>query len=169
MFLSTSPVWGTMRTVVLVLYLLICFYPRPPYGGRFYCKVTDRAMPMFLSTSPVWGTASPIGLVKVILHVSIHVPRMGDGIKIAYPKIVFMFLSTSPVWGTFTFTKSTNNRQMFLSTSPVWGTTRTMADKAALQDVSIHVPRMGDVTHLANKICHRSFYPRPPYGGRYST
>ena len=100
-FLSTSPVWGTTDTRRRTSWNLKYFYPRPPCGGRHKAalRVSDAvhfyprppcggrpefravlvvAAPGFLSTSPVWGTTRGRRPHLIDLHISIHVPRVGD-------------------------------------------------------------------------------------------
>ena len=58
-------------------------------------------------------------------------------------------------------------RDSFLSTSPAWGTTVKTLSKSPCKSLSIHVPRVGDDRGLVPSIPgSRSFYPRPPRGGR---
>ena len=64
----------------------------------------------------------------------------------AFASARLTFLSTSPAWGTTAFLLPHIDVYAFLSTSPAWGTTRT--------------------TPRASNTC-RTFYPRPPRGGRH--
>src|SRR5699024_9853159 len=101
------------------------FYPRPPRGGRPHL----------------------VGVHTRALHISIHVPRVGDDLVVYNCEITLcQFLSTSPAWGTTRIGAPGRNRTCkFLSTSPAWGTTLP--------------PTTGTGPH-------RHFYPRPPRGGR---
>ena len=133
----------------LLIFLIIYFNPRPPCGGRpmvifgFSINVA-----LFQSTSPVWGTTGNTafcewqqchfnprppcgGRLAVIfsfkspIHISIHVPRVGDDLKqVRQTPKSLTFQSTSPVWGTtLKQVRQTPKSLTFQSTSPVWGTT----------------------------------------------
>ena len=124
LFLSTSPAWGTTCTWPPGAWPLRNFYPRPPRGGRRGRSTDD----------------------IIAERISIHVPRVGDDRKHLPPgQVVTVFLSTSPAWGTTPAPAARGGAErIFLSTSPAWGTTPTEVMLMTYEDISIHVPRVGD-------------------------
>ena len=104
-FQSTSPVWGMTKP-----------------------KTASMASSEFQSTSPVWGMTIPINLSLCSIHISIHIPRVGDDAHGGYYGLwIEIFQSTSPVWGmTIYYSKIARQNQGFQSTSPVWGMTATL-------------------------------------------
>ena len=59
------------------------------------------------------------------------------------------------------------NLAQFQSTSPAWGTTTGKSTHTYIDDISIHVPRMGDDPYIRAVYTFLSYFnPRPPHGGR---
>ena len=101
----------------------------------------------FLSTSPVWGTTAQReeALAKQ-LAISIHVPRMGDDASCGRSgPAAIIFLSTSPVWGTTGMTATRSPPKKYFYPRPPYGG-RQLGDLPLEfgEQISIHVPRMGD-------------------------
>ena len=168
------------------------FYPRPPRGGRLaYATPTPVYKTDFLSTSPAWGTTGQDAAALRAGFLSIHVPRVGDDrqdpLEVSVQKSFYprpprggrpwtcsfdsrqqIFLSTSPAWGTTRqFKQFIRTCSVFLSTSPAWGTTGCSNRANRYIFLSIHVPRVGDDRFGFRKPLNlKTFYPRPPRGGR---
>ena len=102
LFQSTSPVWG------MTLPLSLCFRRQrfqstsPVWGMTENVPACKGAMLGFQSTSPVWGMTNITNYIHIKIHISIHIPRVGDD---------------------FPFPSIARNRSRFQSTSPVWGMT----------------------------------------------
>ena len=125
---------------------ILIFLSTSPAWGTTQAVATDCISAVFLSTSPAWGT-TVVAIRGIVLKRSFY-PRPPRG-------------------GRLTKGGIHNDTERFLSTSPAWGTTASSKRKLAMIDLSIHVPRVGDDygNHVA--VCAvRSFYPRPPRGGR---
>ena len=124
---------------------------------------------------------------------SIHVPRVGDDLHLHMPKQIPLDLSihVPRVGDDRGKPSSAGEMYIFLSTSPAWGTTAVAQHVVFAGGLSIHVPRVGDdmerpgdepdrkrlsihVPRVGDDMTkiriqwstQRTFYPRPPRGGR---
>ena len=167
------------------------FNPRPPCGGRRSLESQNRACPLFQSTPPVWGATRGHVDDVVLLHISIHAPRVGGdhfptanaykskdfnprppcGGRHTRPGLVLGapgFQSTPPVWGATPQMTQRAADELFQSTPPVWGATRIRPLEVAWMTISIHAPRVGgDDGQKENGDGTSNFNPRPPCGGRH--
>ena len=105
------------------------------------------------------------------LTISIHVPRMGDDLRIREVTMQYtIFQSTSPVRGTTAGRIGTAQIQMvFQSTSPVRGTTQARRPGiCGYMNFNPRPPHGGRHMLLLPRVRDRDFNPRPPHGGRPS-
>ncbi len=124
------------------------FNPRSPCGERLGLRITFfNTNSLFQSTLPVWGATRLDKIYPVVLHISIHAPRVGSD------------PSNSG---------STAEPLSFQSTLPVWGATPVCSHLPCRTGISIHAPRVGSDPPTVRPwplLCH-DFNPRSPCGER---
>ena len=169
------------------------FYPRPPGGGRparlyrgiLISRVSIHALRVegdmhhncqnqvaywFLSTPSGWRATVKRGSAFAHVGVSIHALRVeGDAQVFAVTIFPDRFLSTPSGWRATSGTMSANTKtRVSIHALRVEGDPRSGAERRGRR-VSIHALRVeGDNKANSNGEAKRSFYPRPPGGGRLS-
>ena len=80
---------------------------------------------------------------------------------------VEVFQSTSPAWGMTAAATSSDRLGVFQSTSPAWGMTLWQELQRETEDISIHIPRVGDdgTSGPCTPETGSYFNPHPPRGG----
>ena len=144
-FQSTLPVWGATSAPIQARGGPLYFNPRSPCGERHSYMLTIRIPKIFQSTLPVWGATKRVVRHILIVHISIHAPRVGsDNFSAAGTTWNTHFNPRSPC-GERPFTQSGATLVVtFQSTLPVWGATFDWPEQmSALKDISIHAPRVG--------------------------
>ena len=122
------------------------FYPRSPRGERLLLPAVLCAYKPFLSTLPAWGATCGSAISCHLIHISIHVPRVGSDFSCG-PKDNCSYISIH---------------------APRVGSDTTVSLDVSVSDkISIHAPRVGSDRPCwmgCSTIGH--FYPRSPRGER---
>ena len=188
-FQSTLPAWGATRLDVSYPSSTSISIHAPRMGSDLSILFVRRSKFNFNPRSP-HGERQPISLFDDTCSISIHAPRMGsDNRNLSLILISIYFNPRSPhgerrppskpkIWMPNFNPRSPHgerqNWQMqvkvaeaFQSTLPAWGATPPVDRILAVQNISIHAPRMGsDKDNRRRSTFSKNFNPRSPHGER---
>ena len=145
LFQSTLPVWGATLFISCPVRSFMHFNPRSPCGERpplFASNVNK----YFISIhAPRVGSDRGTSEISPVSSISIHAPRVGsDKLAGTFLAPASKFQSTLPVWGaTLTLALAPVSTLHFNPRSPCGERPSYPVHSDALQDISIHAPRVG--------------------------
>ena len=166
------------------------FNPRAPCGARPYAMWPQIEIAVFQSTRPVWGATVHRLHRAILVHISIHAPRVGRDERTRSARSMDTnfnprapcgarrpglltaprsrhFNPRAPCGARHSLYSMLCGAFRFQSTRPVWGATRLCMFLFDGLCISIHAPRVGrDLSSFASIRNHCDFNPRAPCGAR---